>query len=386
MTDINPPGPRRLHNELLQRELSRRVLLRNAAGGALGLTAAGWLLGCGSDSGSGTTASADSGDVGGTLNVLCWEGYTDPSFTKPFEQANNVKVNSTFIGSNDELVAKLRGAPDQFDLVSPSSDTTNLLIDNEQVQAINLDDVPNAKTTFEFFRTAPNVNVDGNLYGVPMCWGFIPLIYDEDAIKTAPDSWEALWDPQYEDSISMWQDISMLWTTGLLLGFENVYEMSDDELEQVKNKLIEQKPNIRKYWTTAGELTNLFANNEVVAGMSFGGLTVTQLRDQGRNVAEIIPKEGATSWFDSWMITAQSQNPATALAFLDHLNTPESQVKIAAATGYGITNENAVDKVPKEYAEVYHLDDPDFIAGLDYWKAVPDRQKYLDVLNAVVAA
>ena len=63
MTDINPSGPRRLHDELLQRELSRRVLLRNAAGGALGLTAAGWLLGCGSDSGSGTTASADSGDV-----------------------------------------------------------------------------------------------------------------------------------------------------------------------------------------------------------------------------------------------------------------------------------------------------------------------------------
>ncbi len=86
------------------------------------------------------------------------------------------------------------------------------------------------------------------------------------------------------------------------------------------------------------------------------------------------------------MLCAQSQNSATALAWLDHLNTPDSQKKIAAATGYGICNENAVDLVPKDYAEVYHLDDPGFIAGLDYWKAVPDRQKYLDVLNAVIAA
>lgn len=385
MTESNRSLPER---DLFNQGVSRRVLLRGAAGGALGLTAAGWLLGCGGDSGTGSSAStaSASGEVGGTLNVLCWEGYTDPSFAKPFEKKTGVKVNSTFIGSNDELVAKLRGAPDQYDLVTPSSDTTNLLIDNGQVQAINLDDVPNAKTTFEFFRTAPNVNVDGNLYGVPMCWGFIPLIYDVDAVSKEPTSWNDLWSPDYRDQVSMWQDISMLWTTGLLLGYDNVYEMDDTELEAVKNKLIEQKPNIRKYWTTAGELTNLFANNEVVIGMSFGGLTVTQLRDQGRNVNEIIPKEGATSWFDNWMITAQSQNTATALAWLDHLNTPDSQKKIAAATGYGICNENAVDLVPKDYAEVYHLHDPGFIAGLDYWKAVPDRQKYLDVLNAVIAA
>jgi putative spermidine/putrescine transport system substrate-binding protein/spermidine/putrescine transport system substrate-binding protein len=383
MTEINRSQSDR---EFFQREVTRRILLRDAAGGAIGLTAAGWLLGCGGDSTSTSATSASTGEVGGTLNVLCWEGYTDPSFTKSFERENGVKINSTFIGSNDELVAKLRGAPDQYDLVSPSSDTTNLLIDNDQVQPIDLNSVPNAETTFEFFRAAPNVNVDGSLYGVPMCWGFIPLIYDEDVFSKAPTSWEELWSPDYRDQVSMWQDISMLWTTGLLLGYDNVYEMDDAQLEAVKNKLIEQKPNIRKYWTTAGELTNLFANNEIVTGMSFGGLTVTQLRAQGRNVSEVIPDEGATSWFDSWMITKGSQNTATALAFLDHLNTPESQKKIAAATGYGIANENAVDLVPKEYRQVYHLDDPDFIAGLDYWKAVPDRQKYLDVLNAVVAA
>jgi putative spermidine/putrescine transport system substrate-binding protein/spermidine/putrescine transport system substrate-binding protein len=380
-------------NEELARLITRRIALKRAAGGAAGFMGVSALLAaCGggdsssSSGGSTQSAAATPAKLSGTLNCLCWEGYTDDSFVKPFTQETGVKVRSTFIGSNDELIAKLRGAPDQYDLISPSSDTTQVLIEAGQVQPIDLGQVPNAKTTFEFFRTAPNVNVDGKLYGIPMAWGFIPLIYDADKIKTAPDSWNALWDPQYRDKVSVWQDIALIWSTALLMGDEDPYNLDDAKLNAIKSKLVEQKPNIRKYWTTAGELTNLFANKEIVIGMSFGGLTANQLRQQGRNVEEVIPKEGATSWFDNWMIPKASKKTPEALAFLNHIHKPESQKAIAKSTGYGISNQNAVDLVPKDYAKAYHLDDPSFISDLSYWQRVPERQKYLDVLNAVVAA
>lgn len=370
---------------------TRRVVLRRAAGGTAGLMGLGWLAACGGDDdgaagGESTASAVDTAAISGTINALCWEGYTDPAFVKSFTKETGVKVRSTFIGSNDELIAKLRGAPDQYDLISPSSDTTELLIEAGQVQPIDLEAVPNAKTTFEFFRTAPNVNVDGKLYGVPMCWGFIPIIYDKDAVDEAPESWEALWDERYRNKVSVWQDIALLWSTGLMLGYDDPYTLTEQQLNEIKDELVAMKPNVRKYWTTAGELTNLFANGEVVIGMSFGGLTANQLRSQGRNVEEVIPKEGATSWFDNWMIPAQSKNPSAALAFLDHIHKAESQKKIAEVTGYGICNQNAVDLVDAEYAESYRLDNPGFISELNYWKRVPERQKYLDVLNAVVAA
>lgn len=369
---------------------TRRTVIKQATGGAMGLFGAGFVAACGGDDEPAgqavNTTTAEPAELADSLNVLCWEGYTDKSFVEPFTKETGVRVRSTFIGSNDELIAKLRGNPDQYDLISPSSDTTELLIEADQVQPVDLNNVPNAKTTFEFFRTAPNVNVDGKLYGIPMAWGFIPLIYDKDRVEGKPDSWEALWDSQYKGKVSVWQDISLLWTTALMLGYDNPYEMSDEQLKNVRAKLVEMKPNVRKYWTTAADLTNLFANNEVVIGMSFGGLTVNQLRDRGRNVEEIIPKEGATSWFDNWMIPAQSQKKATAEAFLNHIHTPESQKAIADATGYGISNTNAIDETPRAYQAAYHLDDPDFIKNLNYWKRVPERQKYLDVLNSVVAA
>jgi spermidine/putrescine-binding protein len=377
-------------NDDLARMLTRRMVLRRAAGSAAGLLVANVLMGCGDDEPGSTaatsTGSTESTKLAGTLNALCWEGYTDASFVKSFTRETGVKVRSTFIGSNDELIAKLRGAPEQYDLISPSSDTTEVLIEAEQVQPVNLKNIPNARTTFEFFRKAPNVNVGGDLFGVPMAWGFVPIIYDVDRVEAKPDSWNALWDPAYRDRVSVWQDIGLLWSTALLLGFDDPYNLDDAQLTQVKVKLVEQKQNVRKYWTSAGELTNLFANKEVVIGMSFGGLTANQLRADGRNVEEVIPKEGATSWFDNWMIPAKSKKKAEAEAFLNHIHAPESQVAIAKSTGYGICNDNAVDKVPKAYAEAYHLEDPSFISELSYWKRVPQRQKYLDVLNSVVAA
>ena len=380
-----------VNNETTEDETgtTRRSVLKHSAIGAAGVLGGSSLLAaCGSDSSTTSTASSAGPptNVSGTINALCWEGYTDPAWTKGFTKETGVKVKSTFIGSNDELVAKLRGAPNQYDLVSPSSDTTNILIDANQVRTINLNQVPNAKTTMEFFQTAPAVNVDGKLYGVPVAWGFIPLIFDADKVKPAPTSWEDLWNPKYKNQLSVWQDIALIYTTAIQLGYKNVYTLDDTQLEAIKTKLIAQKPNIRKYWTTAGELANLFMNNEVIAGMSFGGVTITQLQGEGRNVKEIIPTEGATSWFDNWMIPAKSPNPDAALSYINYFHKPETQKQFAAITGYGITNENAFKLVTPEYSKVYELDNPDFITSLDYWKAVPRRQKYLDVLNAVIAA
>ena len=60
----------------------------------------------------------------GTVNLLTWEGYADQSFVKPYEQQSGCKVTATYVGSNDEMVAKLVGGHASVDLVSPSNDTT----------------------------------------------------------------------------------------------------------------------------------------------------------------------------------------------------------------------------------------------------------------------
>ena len=82
-----------------------------------------------------------------------------------------------------------------------------------------------------------------------------------------------MWDENLSGKISMWDDKTSIYITArLLFGTEvNVYDLSDDQLEKVKDKLIAQKPLIRKYWATAGELVNLYANGEVWISNTWGG-------------------------------------------------------------------------------------------------------------------
>src|SRR3989441_4607557 len=58
-----------------------------------------------------------------TLNLLVWEGYADPSFVRGFEDQYRCKISASYMGSSDELVAKLRGgSAGNYDVISPSSD------------------------------------------------------------------------------------------------------------------------------------------------------------------------------------------------------------------------------------------------------------------------
>src|SRR5207237_3381992 len=61
----------------------------------------------------------------GKLNIVDWEGYTDPSFVKGFQKETGCKVNDTFAGTSDEMFTKFRsGGGGQYDLASFSGDAS----------------------------------------------------------------------------------------------------------------------------------------------------------------------------------------------------------------------------------------------------------------------
>src|SRR5215510_2822026 len=64
-----------------------------------------------------------------TLSLLVWEGYADPLFVHEFELSHHCKVVASYMGSSDELVAKLRGgSAANYDVISPSSDVAASIV------------------------------------------------------------------------------------------------------------------------------------------------------------------------------------------------------------------------------------------------------------------
>jgi spermidine/putrescine-binding protein len=327
-----------------------------------------------------------------TLNLLVWEGYADQSFVKAFEDQNHCKVSASYMGSSDELVAKLRGgSAENYDVISPSSDVATMISEAELAAPLDLAKLQSYDQLSPKLRSMPLVRVNGKVYGVPFMWGPNPLIYDATAFPKAPDSWAALWDPKLNGKISVWDDLSTVYMAAQVLGYDrpdpsHLYNLSDQELEAVKNKLLVLKPNIRKIWSTGGELTNLFENHEVVAAMGWPLMT-NQLRAARFPVGEMIPKENTTGWIDHLMITAGSENKDLAYKFLEYMIEAQTQKKVTDVTGYAPANPHASQFMSAEQQKNLHLDNVDeYQKRIYFWQNVSRRAKYNEIWNEVKAA
>ncbi len=327
-----------------------------------------------------------------TLNLLVWEGYADPSFIKAFEEEHHCKVSASYMGSSDELMAKLRGgSAGNYDVISPSSDVAGAIASAGLAAPLDLSKIPSYGQLSPQLTSLPLVRVKGEVYGIPFMWGPDPMIYDTTVFAQPPDSWNVLWDPKYKGKISVWDDLSTVYMAAQVLGYDKpdpsqLYNLTDEQLEAVKKKLLELKPNVRKMWSTGGELTNLFQNHEVVAAMGWP-LNTADLKKLNFPVGETIPKENTTGWIDHLMITAGSENKDLAYEFLEYMIEAKTQKLVTDKTHYVPANPQAAQLMTKEEVKTLHLDDVDtYQKRIYFWQNVPRRAKYNEIWNEVKAA
>ncbi len=326
------------------------------------------------------------------LGLLVWEGYADPSFIRGFEAKCGCKINASYMGSSDELVAKLRGgSASNYDVISPSSDVATMIASAGLAAPLELDKIPSYGQLMPALTTLPLVKSQGKVFGVPFQWGPNPLLYDSSAFHSPPDSWSVLWRPDLRGKVSVWDDLSTVYMAAQVLGYDKpdpsaLYNLTDAQLEKVKAKLIELKPNIRKMWSTGGELTNLFEGHEVQIAMGWPLMT-NQLRARHFPIAEVIPKENTTGWIDHLMITAGSTHKELAHELLEYLIEAQNQKLVSAVTGYLPVNPAVAQFLTADEKKNLHLDDlAAYQKRIYFWQNVPRRDKYNQVWNEVKAS
>ena len=327
-----------------------------------------------------------------SLSLLVWEGYADAAAVHAFEESHHCKVMATYMGSSDELVAKLRGgSASNYDVISPSSDVATMIASAGLAAPLDLSNFASYLQLSERLREMPLVRVNGNVYGVPFTWGPNPFLYDTKAFPIPPDSWTVLWSSDLKNKISVWDELSTIYMAAQVLGYDKpdpnrLYKLTDEELNNVKKKLIELKPNIRKMWSTGGELTNLFENHEVVAAMGWPLMT-NQLRKANFPIGETIPKENTTGWIDHLMITSASEHKDLAAEFLEYMIEAKTQKAVADVTGYDPANPQAAQFMTEDQRKSLHLDNVDlYMTRIYFWQQVSRRDKYNEIWNEVKAA
>jgi putative spermidine/putrescine transport system substrate-binding protein/spermidine/putrescine transport system substrate-binding protein len=270
-----------------------------------------------------------------------------------------------------------------YDLVSASNDLTQRLVDADLVQEIDTSKLTNYGQLFEQFQRPDYITFDDKLYGVNFAWGPTYLIYDPDAIATAPTSWNALFDEQYEGKIATWDNAIQIAQYALLLDPkpEDPYVLTDDQLAQIKDLLVAQRPLLRFYWSTGTDLAEAWANKEIVIADGWPWITLT-IRGSGTDakVAEVLPAEGVTGWSDSWMIAKDAQNVDLAYTWADYMIGEQGQMGIVDAVNYSITNQVVAEQLPPErQAELRLTDVAAEYAKILMWRNVANYDKWLQV-------
>ena len=323
------------------------------------------------------------------LTMIIWEGYASDEWKVPFEQKYGAKVEPTPAGTGDEMFAAMKGSGGTtYDMVSASSDLPERLYRADLLAEIDASKLTNYNDLYPQFQRPPYITFEDKLYGVNFAWGPTVILYDPAVVTTEPTSWKAMIDEQYKGKISTWNYPLQIAQYALLLDPkpENPFVLTDEQLAQVKDILVKQRPLVRKYWDLGGEVAELYMNKEIVISDGWPYIT-QQIIGSGGAIKEAWPTEGVTGWSDSWCISKSAANPDLALKWADWMIGPEGQEGVMKVMNYAVTNKKVIEAVPAERrAELRMTDIPTDYASIHMWQYIPTYDKWVQVWQEATAS
>jgi putative spermidine/putrescine transport system substrate-binding protein len=333
-----------------------------------------------------TQASLGAGE--GALNLVAWAGYVvggtggeqvaGYDWVTPFEQQTGCKVTVKVGVDSANMVQLMKTG--QFDGVSASGDATLRLIAGGDVSPVNFDLIPNYANVFAGLKNQSYNTVNGVGYGVPHGRGANVLMWDPKVVTTAPDSWSVVFEANspykgkvtaYNYAIYVADAALYLMATQPDLKITNPYALDATQLAAAKALLIQQKALIGKYWGTAQEEIDGFANGDMAIGSAWQyQANVLNAPNGGKPVQFTKPKEGATGWSDTWMISSKAKHPNCMYKWMDYIISPKANADVTVYFGEAPVSPQACVEAEKQQANFcadFHAADETYFKDVYYW-------------------
>jgi len=332
------------------------------------------------------TSSLCSAEVS-ILKIAGWDVYEDPESPgktigyKNFEKKHSVDIQFTPLSNLDDIVSAAESEND-YDIFIISNEGIQLLYGMGLVIPLNLEKLPNYHGLHHNLKYSEWSQFESRVYAVPWAWGPTGLIFDTDIISDA-SSWNMLWNPAYKGKVAMWDDVSMIWTTALSLGYKNVYSLTRRQLAEVEKKLLKFNAMGANYYAGGGDEVALAKKGKIIAFNSWYDPS-SKLKAFGKNFSMHIPKEGAVGMFDSYMISNKKGiNTDLTHLYINHQVSPAVQQKMVRATGLAPANIGTLRLLNRDEISALHLDEPDYFNRMILWNHMPRKNLYQKVLDNV---
>ena len=270
------------------------------------------------------------------ITVYNWGQYisdgTDDSLDviAAFEEETGIHVNYITFDSNESMYTKLKTGGASYDVIIPSDYMIAKLIEEDMLEPLDFDNIPNYANIDEAFRD--QAYDPENLYTVPYTWGTVGLIYnrqyvsDEDA-----QSWSCLWNSKYAGKILMFDNPRDAFAIAeSILGY-SLNSTDENELRQCADLLAKQKPVLQAY--VMDQIFDKMQRGEAWIAPYYAGDYLTMV-EENPDLGFSHPQEGFNIFIDAMCIPKGCQNKAGAEAFINFLCRPDVSAANLDCIGY----------------------------------------------------
>ncbi|NBH79313.1 extracellular solute-binding protein [Clostridiaceae bacterium] len=289
------------------------------------------LAACGGD--------ASTGEV---VNVFNWGEYIDTDLLRQFEEETGIKVVYNMFETNEGLYSRVQS--ESYDVVIPSDYMIARMIEEDMLQPLNFDNIPNYALIDEKYL---GLEFDPEQkYSVPYTWGAVGIIYNTREVDEADiGSWDILWNPKYAGQTAMFDNSrDALGLTLKLLGYSQ-NTTNKDELRAAADKIIAGKDNFQGFWMD--QILEKLPNEEILIAPYYNGDAVTMMEDNP-DLSFYIPKEGTNVFVDAMCIPKNAKNVENAEKFINFMCSTEAAAANADYIGYSSPQREVYEQQPDE--------------------------------------
>jgi spermidine/putrescine transport system substrate-binding protein len=276
-----------------------------------------------------------------------------------FETYPNIELETASFNSNEEAVAKIQAGFEVDVLNSCVDEATLAMVNKGMYQPLDTSRLEHWEEIWPGMKELPGVVVDGDAFIVPVDAGTAGIMYDADVITTPPTSWTDLFDPQYAGRASLENlAITALDVGALANGISNPLEMTPEQLEMVKQYLIDHRDQFRTFWHGEADVKAQFKSGEIVIASGYPGIAQALREEDGVNVQFATAEEGQMLWTCGYGITPDiaEENLDAAYALLNWYTSLPPQIYAATNWSYLTSNMGIIDAVPAKVVERASLD------------------------------
>lgn len=345
-----------------------------------------------------------------TLSIICFQGYAEDSWVKPFEEKYNAQVKITYAGTVEEHFTKVKAAPAEYNIVSIDSGRVLLYRDAGLIQPIDTSKLGNYSKIGEFFREHPYGKMpDGSKLHVPIVWGTQTITINTGKVPPAmlakyltrtkdgkhqTVSLDILTAPEAKGYTAFFDESSNVVSIAAIhVGIKTPFQFSGNDWDRVAKRLLAWKCNARTFTTGLdSEFGVLTAEDALIVLGGNDALLNLRLEEAGvrDSFTQYAMTEGTICWIDGWVVTKPTEGASLdlALKYIDYMIGDQGQKELAELVGFGIVNPagaSGFNPVVMDTTYWYGQDISNFPAPLYIMVPEEDPAKRVELWNKVKA-